>query len=371
MGEKAVSYDAARIELLEGREAIRKRPGMYIGSTGQRGLHHLVFELVTPAVADVLAGRASRVDVVLLPDGGVRVSDDGPGEGPGEALLTYRYHDPEVLGREDVSVGVLTVGLFVANVLSRRMTVEVRRDGARWVQEYERGVALGPLTETGPAAGTGTTLTCRPDADVFETLECSSTALAERFRELAFLHEELDISLTDARSSDVSVQEDRFRFAGGLRDFVAHLDAQREARPEARTDIIGFAWEDPRMAGTAEVALRWSGSGDERIASFANSRRTWEGGTHAAGLRDGIAAAVDAYAREHGLAVPAADRIGRGLTAAVAVRLDRCEFEGCTRTGLANPEVRACVAEAVREHLGAWLEAHPGQAHALVGSACA
>ncbi|WP_406858860.1 DNA gyrase subunit B [Streptomyces sp. HUAS MG47] len=359
-----MTYDAARIEVLEGREAVRKRPGMYVGSTGERGLHHLVFDVVDPAVADVLAGRASRVDVVLLPDGGVRVSDDGPGEEASLEDRLKRLHvGPDPVGRLSAPVSMFSGGLFVANVLSRRFIAEVRRDGACRVQEYERGVARGPFTATSrPVTGTGTTLASWPDLDVFETVECSYDRLAERFRELAYLHRGLEITLTDERPAASAPHQERFRSDNGLRDLVADLDA----RLDAPADIIGFAWADPRMEGTAEVALRWSGAHVERLVSFANSRLTQEGGTHVVGLHEGIAAAVDAYARERGLPAPAGDRLGEGLTAVVAVALDHPEYEGCTRTRLANPAVRAGVAEAVQEHLGARLKADPDRADALI-----
>ncbi|KFF98738.1 DNA gyrase subunit B [Streptomyces scabiei] len=378
MSEKAVEYDAAHIEVLEGPEAIRKRPGMYVGSTGERGLYQLLFEVADRAVNEVVAGRAGSVDVVLTPDGGVRVADDGPGlpvEAAGhtggaglETLLTGMTARKAPDGRHAVHVGLFGIGPFVTNALSSRLTAEVRRDGVRWVQEYARGVAVTRPTAAGPTTGSGTTLAFWPDADVFETVQYSSTVLADRFRELAFLNRSLDISFTDERSPRES-RSARFRFPGGTRDFVAFLDSR--TGPPVHPDVITFEREDPRMAGTAEVALRWCAGHEEQVRSFANSQRTHEGGTHVAGFREGLTAAVNAYARRRHLLTAAdpdldTDRIGEGLTAVVSVKLDRTEFSGATRTLLGGAGVRASVAEAVREHLGTWLETHPEQATAVI-----
>ncbi|MBP0449264.1 DNA gyrase subunit B [Kitasatospora sp. RG8] len=369
MSKEAGGYDAAHIQVLEGREAVRRRPGMWIGSTGERGLRNLVFEVADRAVNEVVAGRASRVDITLTSDGGVRVADDGPGvpvgeaDGDGlEALLT-RMPASTGLG------GLGGVGPFVVNALSSRLTAEVRREGVRRVQEYARGVAVTPLTEAGPATDSGTTLVFWPDPEIFGTAEYSFDDLAEEFRELAFLNRGLDVSLTDRRRS-AGPRSVRFRFPGGARDFVAFLDEQ-EAAP-VHPDVIGFEQEDPRMAGTMEVALRWRGPGEARLRSYANGWRTPAGGSHVEGLRDGVAAAVNAYARERRPLTAAdpdlgADRLCEGLTAVVLVRLERPEFEGATRDRLGNVAARACVGQAVREHLRTWLEEHPDRAAAVVG----
>lgn len=210
MSEKDVGYDAAHIEVLEGRDAIRKRPGMYVGSTGERGLYQMLFEVADRAVNEVVAGRAGSVDVVLTADGGVRVADDGPGlpveaaghtGGPGlETLLTGMTTRESPDDRHAVHLGLFGIGPFVTNALSSRLTAEVRRDGVRWVQEYTRGVAVTRPTAAGPTTRSGTTIAFWPDADVFETVQYSSTVLADRFRELAFLNRGLDISFTDERS---------------------------------------------------------------------------------------------------------------------------------------------------------------------------
>ncbi|MGW4159513.1 DNA gyrase subunit B [Streptomyces sp. NPDC004788] len=373
MSEDAHTYDATRIQVLEGWEAIRKRPGMYVGSTGRHGLHQLVFQVADRAVNEVVAGRARSVAVTLLADGGVRVADDadtdGDSDGRGlEALLTTFYAGARPYGRRDVPVGLAGVGPFVTNALSSRLRAEVRRGGTRWVQEYARGVALAPPTAAGPASGSGTEITFRPDPEIFETVEFRYDALAERFRELAFLNRDLDITLTDERAPGGAPRSERLRYPGGARDFVAFLDG----RIGAHLDVVAFEHEDPRMAGSVEVALRWSDPHEEQLRSFANSCPTPHGGTHEEGFRDGMAAAVGAYAREQRLLAPAdpdpgAAHVGVGLTAVVSVKLDTPEFHGATRGVLGGTAVRRCVEQAVREGLGAWLGRHPEQAAALVG----
>ena len=377
MSDGVNEYSASQIQVLEGREAVRKRPGMYIGSTGERGLRQMVFEVANRAVNEVLAGHASCVEITLTPDGGVSVADDGPSPGDDgaggtglpdlEVLLTRMQTGARRGDRQDVTLGFNGVGPFVVNALSSRMTAEVRRGGARWVQEYARGVAITPLTEAGKLTGSGTTITFWPDADVFGTAEYSFDELVKRFRELAFLNRDLEIHLADQRTPDRS-RTARFRYPGGARDFVAFLDEQEEA--PVHPHIIGFEREEPEMAGTAEVALRWRDSPGERIQSFANSWPT-TGGTHELGFRDGLVAAVTTYARQRQLltaTAPGLDaaRICEGLTAVVSVRLDHPEFEGSTRGVLGNSAARACVGRAVREHLGRWLDGNPEQAATLV-----
>ncbi|THA86117.1 ATP-binding protein [Streptomyces sp. A0592] len=379
MNAESTGYDAARIRVLEGREAIRKRPGMYVGSTGVRGLHHMLLDEVGRAVNASLSGRGGRVEVTLTPDGGVRVTDDGPGTPfedcpdtgrPGlETQLTRpftgarEHHD-----RSTVLMAPWVGGPGVTNALSSRLTAEVRREGVRRVQEFARGVALAPPCDAGPATGSGTTITFLPDAEIFDTVEYAYAVLAARLTELAFLNPGLDLVLTDERSPD-RPQRARLRFPGGVREFVTFLDAL--AGEHLAADVIAFEREDPRMAGSMEVALSWSGTHGERVRGFANSLATSNGGTHETGLREGVAAAVDAYARERGLLTAAdpevtADRVGADLTAVVSVKLDRIEPADSTRLKLGNVAVRPCVAEAVRAHLGTWLEEHPREAEDVV-----
>ncbi|MFF7053685.1 DNA gyrase subunit B [Streptomyces griseorubiginosus] len=379
MGEKAIEYDASRIEVLEGRHAIRKRPGMYVGSTGERGLRQTVFDVADRAVNEVLTGSATRLGITFLSDGGVRVDDDGPGVpveaaghtgGPGlETLLTRPLTGPDTSGRHGLTSGIVGVGPCVTNALSSRLTAEVRRDGTRWVQEYAHGAALAPPVAVGPASGSGTTLTFRPDAGIFETTEFVFGVFVERFRELAFLYRDLDVSLTDERPPG-EPRSVRFRFPDGVREFVAFLDAEAwPAGAALHPDVIAFERDTPEA--TVDVALRWSDSREERVRGFANGVPTLEGSTHLLGFRDGLAAAVGAYARERRLLTaadpdPCTDRIGQGLTAVVSVKLDRPEFLGATRGTLGNPAARPCVAETVRDHLGAWFAEHPEQAGAVV-----
>ncbi|MFI9366859.1 ATP-binding protein [Kitasatospora sp. NPDC053057] len=243
MSEESKAYDASTIVVLEGLEAVRKRPGMYIGSVGERGLHHLVFEAAERALDEILGGTASRVEITLTADGGIRVADDGMGlpvehaghsDGPPlETRLAVLCCGAQPANRRSLSGGYFGVGLAVVNALSSRLTAEVRRDGARWVLEYERGVAVATPVRTGPADGSGTVITFRPDAEIFETLEFSFDVLAERFRELAFLNRDLDITLTDDRDP-AAPRAVRFRFPGGPRDHIAEQSAP------LHPDVIGF-----------------------------------------------------------------------------------------------------------------------------------
>lgn len=378
MSQEPVRYDASHIQVLEGWEAVRKRPGMYVGSTGQRGLHQLVLEIAGRAVNEVLAGRATHVEVALLPHGGVRVADDGPGvpfeDDPDgsfsglEAQLTRMNFRP-ARGPEYPVLDFCGVGPCVVNALSSRMVAELERDGVRRVQRYARGVALDAPVDAGPAGGTATVISFWPDSDIFETTQCSFDALAERFAELAYLNPGLDISLTDQRRPSDS-RSARFCFPGGLREMVASLDERAPAF--AHPDIVRFEREDPRMQGWVEVAMRWRESGPMLVRSYGNSRPTSGGGTHVEGLLDGVGAAINGYARKRGLLAAAdadftADHISEGLTVAVSVKLEHPQFEGATRGVLGDPVVRDCVREASVTHLGRWLEEYPQQAAAVIG----
>ncbi|MFH7594519.1 DNA gyrase subunit B [Streptomyces racemochromogenes] len=388
MSEERTAYDASRIQVLDPREAIRRRPGMYVGSCDERGLHRQLFELCGEGVNEVLAGRADRVDVTLAPEGWVRIAVDGPrvppddraGDcgGPGlEALLADLDANPPLRSRNAVELSSFgsRMGPFVANALSSRLTAEFGRGQTRRVHRYERGYAVGPETtpdgprsqdgpraDDGREAAPGTLITFRPDTDVFGTAEHSFDVLAERFRELAYLNPGLDIHLSDRRSVDWARSE-RFRFPGGARDFVAFL-AGRRTPGSFHGRVHGLALEEPRMSGSVEVALSWDSAPGEEVRSFANSCPTPWGGTHVEGFRAGLAAAVNAFARERGLLTPTAPdldagRVSGGLTAVVSVKLDRVELTGSTRGALANEDVLAPVAQAVREHLRTWLAEDP------------
>ncbi|WP_367318386.1 DNA gyrase subunit B [Streptomyces sp. HUAS ZL42] len=378
MSDAANPYNAAHIQVLEGREAIRKRPGMYVGSTAERGLHNQVFEVSDWAVNEVLAGRAGHVEVALESDGSVRVAIDGPGlpveaaghaGAPGlEELLTRMHAGPQRDDRRFVGVGLFGLGPFVANALSSRLTGEVRREGVRWVQRFDCGAAAGPPSNEGLTTGTGTVIAFWPDADIFGTAQCSFDALAERFRTLAFLNRGLDISLTDQRPPS-GPRSERFLFPGGARDFVAFIAVQTGTSGE--TGVFGFEYEDLRIAGSVEVALKWSDTFTGGIHSFANSMPTPGGGSHVVGFREGVAAAINTFARERQLLTKIdndlrPDRLCEGLTAVVSVKLDRPELEGAAGGTLGNAEVRESVASAVQDHLITWLEEDPRLASVVV-----
>ncbi|NUS09929.1 MAG: DNA gyrase subunit B [Streptomyces sp.] len=365
-------------------EAVRRRPGMYIGSIEQRGLHNLVLTVAEWSASGVLVHGGGRVDVTLTPDGGVCVADDGPGvpfaaatAGGAAEVIPLDEQLSHICDGAPARLRAALIAsgswLCVAGALSRRLTAEVRRDGVRWVQEYVRGTATAPPAPAGPlpaGSGSGTVIAFRPDPEIFTTTtEVAYDVLADRLRELAFLNRTLTFSLTDGRLPGPP-RADLFHFPAGVGGLVSFLDAEEDAAPD--TELVTVEAADPRMGGTVEAALRWRGpgAGSEVIRSYANCHPTPEGGTHVAGLRDGLAAALTAYARAHRLPLPAdgsvsGERIGAGLTAVVSVRLDHPEWEGATHGRLGNTAVRPCVAEAVRDHLTGWLEAHPEQAAAL------
>lgn len=364
-------YDASHIQVLEGLEAIRRRPGMYIGSTGERGLHQLVFEVVSRAVDEHLAGRADTIDVTITADGAVRVADNGrglpvepdgaTGKSVAELELTELSFGSGSPAGYRVSGGLSGLGLCVVNALSSRLTVEVRRDGFRWTQEYERGVPVTSLARTGETSGHGTTVEFLADADIFETARYSFAALSERFRELAFVNGGLALSLTDERPE----RPVRYHHADGLRDFVAHLNPYPPSL--VHSPAIAFAAEDEDGTISVQVALQWNTRAPADIRFFANSTRTHEGGAHEAGFRAALASLLNDRARRQRLLSAddpdlTAEAVQDGLTAVVSVRLARPVFEGATRTRLRNPEADAYVGDVVREHLGDWLDRNPDQA---------
>ncbi|MFD8597263.1 DNA gyrase subunit B [Kitasatospora sp. NPDC059646] len=328
-------YDGISITVLTGLEAVRKRPGMYIGSTGERGLHHLLSETVEKAATEVLHGRARTVDVTLLADGSARVTHDGLyRHSPAEELMVMPTSWRPTGGRH--SIGVLRVGLFVVNALSDRLVAEERRDGVTVRQEYSRGETVTAphptdvLTGgTGSDIGTGTTIVFRPDPAIFGAVSFDRAALAARFRELAVLNRTLELTLTDERGT--APHAERFHAPGGVREYLATLGADP-------AEAVIVEREDPRMSGSMEIAIAPSGPDGPQLAEFANSFRT-HGGTHVQGFRDGVAAALGADARP---------------TAVVSVKLDAPEFEGSCRDVLGNGAVRACVAEAVQHALETW-----------------
>ncbi|MEX2107965.1 MAG: DNA topoisomerase (ATP-hydrolyzing) subunit B [Solirubrobacterales bacterium] len=371
----ADSYGAKDITVLEGLEAVRKRPGMYIGSTGPRGLHHLVYEVVDNSVDEALADHCDNVRVVLHPDNSCTVSDDGRGI-PVEELKKEKRPAAEVVlttlhaggkfgdgGGYKVSGGLHGVGVSVVNALSERLHLEIRRDGHVWTQDYERGAPQGSLTKGGEANETGTTLTFQPDQEIFEEVEFDFQTLAERLRETAFLTRGLRIELVDERGQTNSVV---FEYQGGIEDFVRYLNENKEA---LHRKTVYFAGEEDE--GQVEVAMQWNSSYQESIFSFANNINTHEGGTHLSGFRAALTRTLNAYARGKGLLKEKDDNLSgedvrEGLTAVISVKLHDPQFEGQTKTKLGNPPIKGLVEEIVNRKLGEYLEENPGDARRII-----
>ena len=397
-------YGAKDITVLEGLEAVRKRPGMYIGSTGPRGLHHLVYEVVDNSVDEAMAGRCSAIEVHLLADGGVRVTDDGrgipvdthPALGVSalEVVLTVLHAGGKFDNKSyAVSGGLHGVGVSVVNALSVRLVAEVMRDGKVWRQTYCRGVPDGPVEAIGDAPRgpdgtpiTGTTVTFWPDGEIFEELDYSWDTLVTRFRETAFLTAGLRIVVVDERAMEApegagegSLQPRRMQFLyeGGLRDFVAHLNDKRVPLHE---EIVHFtATEDGDGAPQeVEIALQWNEGFHESIHTFANTINTHEGGTHEEGFKKALTAQVNRLARDSGMLKATGkdamqgltgEDIREGLTAIISVKLADPQFEGQTKTKLGNTGMRSFVERTCNEHLKTWFEEHPAQGRLIVAKA--
>jgi DNA gyrase subunit B len=374
------SYDAQDITVLEGLEAVRKRPGMYIGSTGVMGLHHLVYEVVDNSVDEALAGYCSEVSVTIHPDNSVTVLDDGRGipvamhEKEGrpavEVVLTVLHSGGKFGdgGGYKVSGGLHGVGVSVVNALSERLQVQIRRDGHLWSQEYSRGAPLGELVrgEKLASGATGTTVTWLPDADIFETLDLDFRTLEERLRETAFLTRGLRISIVDERGEGHSAE---FQYDGGIEDFVSYLNENKDT---VHRKVIFFAGESEE--GAAEVAMQWNSSYQESIHSFANNIATREGGAHLSGFRSALTRTLNRYAREKGLLKEKEDNLSgedvrEGLTAVVSVKLRDPQFEGQTKTKLGNPGMAGFVESIVNTGLGEFLEENPSEARAVITKA--
>jgi DNA gyrase subunit B len=378
MSDGASSYDAQDITVLEGLEAVRKRPGMYIGSTGPMGLHHLVYELVDNSVDEALAGFATEVTVTVHPDNSVTETDNGRGipvaimekEGlPAVQVVLTVLHSGGKFGDGGgykVSGGLHGVGVSVVNALSERLEVEVRRDGHVYRQEYARGVPQTELIEVEelpPGTPTGTTVTYLPDADVFETLDLDILTLEERLRETAFLTRGLKISLVDERAEGHSAT---FRYKGGIEDFVSYLNENKET---VHRKVIFFTGESEE--GAAEVAMQWNSSYQESIHSFANNINTREGGSHMSGFRSALTRTLNKYARDHGLLKEkegnlSGEDVREGLTAVISVKLRDPQFEGQTKTKLGNPGMAGFVESIVNTGLSEFLEENPSEAKAVI-----
>ena len=369
-------YTSDEITVLRGLDPVRKRPGMYIGSTGPRGLHHLVYEVVDNSVDEALAGHCDRIELTLHPDNSVTVADDGRGipvdehpeeKRPAAEVVLTMLHAGGKFGGEGsgykVSGGLHGVGVSVVNALSERLHLEVRRDGYKWTQDYERGEPKGDLKRGEKIKGTGTTITWLPDDEVFETLELDYDTLAERMRETAFLTRGLEIKIIDERGAG---QSDTFLYKGGIVDFVKHLNENKDAMH--RKPVF---FENETEDGAVEVAMQWNSSYQESVFSFANNINTHEGGSHLSGFRSALTRTLNAYARNKGLLKEkdenlSGDDVREGLTAVISVKLAEPQFEGQTKSKLGNPPVEGLVKETVNRKLGEFLEEHPADARRIV-----
>ncbi|MBA4862901.1 DNA topoisomerase (ATP-hydrolyzing) subunit B [Streptomyces sp. PSKA54] len=393
-GEAGSSYDASAITVLEGLDAVRKRPGMYIGSTGERGLHHLVYEVVDNSVDEALAGHADTIDVTILADGGVRVVDNGrgipvgivPSEGKPalEVVLTVLHAGGKFGGGGyAVSGGLHGVGVSVVNALSSKVSVEVKTDGHRWTQDYKMGVPTAPLAQHEATDETGTSVTFWADADIFETTEYSFETLSRRFQEMAFLNKGLTIKLTDERESakatsgadeagadeTAEVKTVTYHYDGGIVDFVKYLNSRKG--DAVHPTVIDLEAEDKDKSLSLEVAMQWNSGYTEGVYSFANIIHTHEGGTHEEGFRAALTSLINKYARDKKLLREkddnlTGDDIREGLTAIISVKLSEPQFEGQTKTKLGNTEAKTFVQRAVYEHLNDWLDRNPNEAADII-----
>ncbi|MBX7160077.1 MAG: DNA topoisomerase (ATP-hydrolyzing) subunit B [Acidimicrobiia bacterium] len=388
MSQQSDTYGAQNIDVMEGLEAVRKRPGMYIGSTGQRGLHHLVYEVVDNSIDEALAGYCDRIVVTLLADGGVRVVDNGrgipveenpkyPGRSALEIVLTELHAGGKFGGGGyKMSGGLHGVGVSVVNALSTRVVVDVMRDGAAWSMEFGHGgEPTGPLRRVGDSDETGTTVTFWADPTVFETTDYDAAVLARRLREMSFLNSGLRIVFVDERGEDGPVTTE-FHAAGGLVDFVAHLN---KGRDPLHGEVISFRDESARTDGAeahrVSVAMQWTTSYQENLHSFANAINTHEGGTHEEGFRAALTTTLNKYAFAHNLLKEGkddnltGDDCREGLTAIVSVMLSEPQFEGQTKTKLGNTEMKGYVQSVTNKALADWLETHPGEARTIIEKA--
>ncbi|MFF3783148.1 DNA topoisomerase (ATP-hydrolyzing) subunit B [Streptomyces sp. NPDC001933] len=396
-GEATSSYDASAITVLEGLDAVRKRPGMYIGSTGERGLHHLVQEVVDNSVDEAMAGHADTIDVTILADGGVRVIDNGRGIPVGivpsekkpavEVVLTVLHAGGKFGGGGyAVSGGLHGVGVSVVNALSSRVSVEVRTDGYRWTQDYKLGVPTAPLARNEATDETGTSVTFWADGDIFETTEYSFETLSRRFQEMAFLNKGLTIKLTDERESAKAtlgaevaevaeaaeaeqVRTVKYHYEGGIVDFVKYLNSRKG--DVIHQSVIDIEAEDKERLLSAEIAMQWNTQYSEGVYSFANTIHTHEGGTHEEGFRAALTTLVNKYAREKKLLREkddnlTGDDIREGLTAIISVKLGEPQFEGQTKTKLGNTEAKTFVQKVVHEQLTDWFDRNPNEAADII-----
>ena len=405
----ATGYDASAITVLEGLEAVRKRPGMYIGSTGPRGLHHLVYEVVDNSVDEALAGYCTHIEIVLRADGAVRVIDDGRGipvgivesEGKSavEVVLTVLHAGGKFGGTGyAVSGGLHGVGVSVVNALSSQLDVEVRRQGFVWRQSYADGAPLEPLTKGERTDLTGTIVTFWASDVVFETTDYDFETLRARMQQMAFLNRGLQISLTDERPKHTGTDDEitvtdgvepgdvdspaatppdgpatrsvTFKYEGGLVDYVAYLTSAKKVEL-VHPNVIDFTAEDTERRISVEIAMQWTNAYSESVHTYANTISTTEGGTHEEGFRAAMTTLMNRYARDKGILKEkddnlTGDDVREGLTAVISVKLAEPQFEGQTKTKLGNTEAKTFVQKVVHEQLGDWLDAHPIEARDII-----
>ena len=397
------AYDASAITVLEGLEAVRKRPSMYIGSTGERGLHHLVWEVVDNSIDEALAGYATHIEVTLLPDGGVKVVDNGRGiptdimigEGkPAVEVVLTQLHAGGKFGGAGYSVsgGLHGVGISVVNALSDRVEVEVRQLGHVFRQTFLLGAPAADLSKDEASDETGTTVTFWASPDIFETTTYEYETLRARFQQMAFLNKGLTITLTDERPRAIEAAADAdddeevdeaeveakpakprtvaYRYEDGLVDYVKHLVSSKRAEP-VHPEVISFELEDTAKRMSLEVALQWTNAYSESVHTYANTINTHEGGTHEEGFRAAMTKLVNDFARNQKLLKDkddnlTGDDIREGLTAVISVKLGEPQFEGQTKTKLGNSEVKGFVQRAMTDQLGHWLSAHPSEGKDIV-----
>ena len=377
------SYDASAITVLEGLDAVRKRPGMYIGSTGERGLHHLVYEVVDNAVDEALAGYCTEINVFLKNNGSVTVVDNGRGipvdthpvekKSALEVVLTVLHAGGKFGdGGYSVSGGLHGVGVSVVNALSSDLSVEVKRDGFFWNQSYKLGVPTTDVKKGKATSDTGTTINFLPAKEIFETTDFSFEILATRFREMAFLNKGLILTLTDERNGHVDDKGNpnsvRYQFDNGIIDFVKYLN---QTRGEAHKSIINFSTEDTKSKMSLEVAMQWNSGFSESVYTFANTINTHEGGMHEEGFRTALTSIINKFGEEWGFIRKKEDRltgddVREGLTAIVSTKIGEPQFEGQTKTKLGNTEAKSFTQKAMNDHLTSWFEKNPPEGKDIV-----
>ncbi|MFQ6395671.1 DNA topoisomerase (ATP-hydrolyzing) subunit B [Nocardia sp. KC 131] len=393
-------YGASSITVLEGLDAVRKRPSMYIGSTGERGLHHLIWEVVDNSIDEVMAGAATRVDVTVLADGGIEVADDGRGipvamheKGiPTVEVVMTQLHAGGKFDSDSyaVSGGLHGVGISVVNALSTRVELEIDRDGHHWTQNY-RYAKPEKLVRGAPTERTGNTTRFWPDAAIFETIDFDFETIARRLQEMAFLNKGVTIVLNDERVTDAEITDEMvsptaeapasgasvehkvktrtYHYPGGLVDFVRHINRTKQA---IHNSVVGFTGKG--TGHELEVAMQWNSGYSESVHTFANAINTHEGGTHEEGFRAALTTVVNKYAKDKRLLKDkdgnlTGDDIREGLAAIVSVKIGEPQFEGQTKTKLGNTEVKSFVQRTCNEHLASWFEANPADAKTIVNKA--